>query len=142
MGTAWVECWKCFDCKHRWIKGELYPSQCPKRSCRSRKWDVDAGSSPEAAPVEPVVVAAMPAAVEPEPVADLSTFPVADRLAVARAAMAKVSEPKGEILPPAVVLGPCPYTEADYETGNVHACPLRLGHKGKHVRGPKVGDIW
>jgi hypothetical protein len=37
MGTAWVECWKCDVCGHRWIKGELYPEQCAK--CRSRKWN-------------------------------------------------------------------------------------------------------
>lgn len=41
MATAWVECWKCEACAHRWIKGELYPAQCGK--CRSRKWNESAG---------------------------------------------------------------------------------------------------
>ena len=43
MGTAWVECWKCDACGHRWIKGELYPAQCSK--CRSRKWDNERGAA-------------------------------------------------------------------------------------------------
>src|SRR5271170_7185469 len=39
MGTAWVECWKCDECTHRWIKTEIYPSHCASSKCRSRKWD-------------------------------------------------------------------------------------------------------
>ena len=49
MGTAWVECWKCDACGHRWIKGELYPLQCGK--CRSRKWNDDGRSSKRPEPV-------------------------------------------------------------------------------------------
>lgn len=37
MATVFVECWKCEQCNHRWIKGELWPTQCAK--CRSRRWN-------------------------------------------------------------------------------------------------------
>lgn len=39
MATVFLECWKCDQCGHRWIKGELWPAQCAK--CRSRRWNAD-----------------------------------------------------------------------------------------------------
>jgi hypothetical protein len=39
MGTAWVECWKCDECGHRWIKGEIWPTHCASGKCRKRSWN-------------------------------------------------------------------------------------------------------
>jgi hypothetical protein len=39
MGTAWVECWKCDECGHRWIKGDTWPSHCASSKCRKRTWN-------------------------------------------------------------------------------------------------------
>lgn len=83
-----------------------------------------------------------PVAVPSLPVLDVSALPVADRLAVARAALASVGTPVGVVLPPVAIQEPCPYTEPDYETGDVWACGLSLDHKARHTRGRKVGDIW
>lgn len=39
MSTAWVECWKCDECGHRWIKTEKWPEQCASSKCRKRSWN-------------------------------------------------------------------------------------------------------
>jgi hypothetical protein len=93
------------------------------------------------------------------PPSPLASLPVEDRRAAVLASVAglgvttagrmddcpeelRASVPVPLVADPAEPSAPCPYTEPDYETGFVHACPLRLHHKGKHVRGPKVGDIY
>lgn len=58
MATVYVECWKCDQCAHRWIKTEVWPDQCGK--CRSRKWNASA-PKPAAVPVAKPVVPDKPA---------------------------------------------------------------------------------
>lgn len=41
MSLVWVECWKCDECGHRWIKTPLHPERCPSRACRKRSWNKD-----------------------------------------------------------------------------------------------------
>ena len=52
MGSAFVDCWKCDVCGHRWIKTEIVPTHCPSKLCRSRKYDQNprASAPPAAAP--------------------------------------------------------------------------------------------
>jgi hypothetical protein len=64
---------------------------------------------------------------------------LADKLAVARAALASVG---GSSVPAIVPNEPCPWRDPPDEAGDIYGCALRIGHKGRHVKGPKVGDIW
>lgn len=45
MATVWVECWKCDECGHRWIKGEVWPTHCASSKCRKRSWNKNGGVS-------------------------------------------------------------------------------------------------
>lgn len=81
----------------------------------------------------------MVAAVEPEPLPEVSALPVADRLAVARAALAAVGQPTAVAVAPVVQRQPCPYTEYDGESGETYRCGLSVhGPKVKHTRGARV----
>jgi len=169
MGQENRPVWVCEyeDCGHVWLVSganvaQNVPDKCGK--CRRRGWhktltgaelvrQSGAGLDERMAEIARRVFheewASVPAESDDEPVAipslpvaDVSALPVADRLAVARAALASVGAPVGVVLPPMAVSEPCPYTEPDYETGDVWACGLNLGHKVKHTRGRKVGDIW
>ena len=152
MSIVWVECWKCDECGFRWIRGEIWPDRCASSKCRKRSWNKLAKQSVGA--VDPLQVghggtlAVEPVAlpdVEDEPVADVSALSLADKKAVALAAIASAGKPK-PLTPgpsqPAYSREPCPYTEPDLESGDVFGCSLTLGHKGRHARGAKVGDIW
>ncbi len=70
-------------------------------------------------------------------VPDLSAAPLADKLAVARAALASVGA-VAALQPVAVALGPCPVTAEYMDTGEWFACSREAGHKGQHNRGAKV----
>lgn len=150
MSTIWVECWKCDVCEFRWIKEELWPDRCKRKSCRSRQWNKLSAKSvgvveTKMVSVSPVVVSDPVHDVHVEPVADVSALSFADKKAVALAAIANAGKHQAaakEPVPPAYSLEPCPYTEPDLESGNVYACSLHLGHKCKHARGAIVGDIW
>jgi len=88
---------------------------------------------------------------------DICALPVADRkaavlaslghLGVATVAQAEANPNALQASMSSAALAPverepCPYREPDMESGDVYGCALALGHRGKHVRGPKVGDIW
>jgi hypothetical protein len=48
MATAWVECWKCDLCGHRWIKsqGAVAPRLCSK--CKRTNWNTESAAVSEA----------------------------------------------------------------------------------------------
>ena len=54
MGTAWVECWRCDECGHRWIKGETWPTHCASSKCRKRTWNKLGTIMDQAAAMAPV----------------------------------------------------------------------------------------
>lgn len=125
----------------------MWPDRCASSKCRKRSWNKLAAQSLGAVdPLPGPVAGVLHPVSESTPVVDLSALPVADRLAVARAALARVSEPRGELLPPVGVVSavrvPCPYRDLPNEAGDILGCALDAGHKGRHVPGPKVGDIW
>jgi hypothetical protein len=79
--------------------------------------------------------------IDPVHVPDLTGVPLSDKLAVARAALASVGHPAAAALS-AQPFEPCPHQDPADEAGDIYGCALYLGHKGKCVRGAKVGDIW
>ena len=126
MGTAWVECWKCDVCGHRWIKTELWPSHCASSRCRSRRWN--------GGQVQPV---------KPESVTVPAVAPVGEVLPpvkVDREALRAICA--GNIAPVSVVdlvdSAPCPHVEWLEQEGESYACRLSAGHKGKCARGERV----
>jgi len=126
MGTAWVECWKCDVCGHRWIKTELWPSHCASSRCRSRRWN---GGQVQPVKSEPVSV--------PE-----SAVPVGEVISP-RPSMADLRAiAAGNIAPVAVVdqvdSAPCPHVEWLEQEGESYACRLPAGHKGDCARGERI----
>jgi len=58
MGIVLRKVWKCDECGHQWIQaGEGKPARCPKRGCRSSRWDREIGEAireAEGKAIEPV----------------------------------------------------------------------------------------
>lgn len=112
MSTAWVECWKCDPCGHRWIKGDLYPAQCAK--CRSRKWDK---------PEQGTVKVRKP---DPMPESPKTSMEVLRAICAGKAPEDTIS----------TLVEMCSYTEYDMESGETYGCRLPAhSPKIKHQRG-------
>jgi predicted nucleic acid-binding Zn-ribbon protein len=145
-----IECdvWICEhqDCNHFWLATSVaVPEKCPK--CSRRKWHQTASTAEliRSKVAQPAVSDAdlderieaiarrvfheewssVPEEPEPVDVPDLSAAPLADKLAVARAALASVGTATPMPAVPAVELGPCPYTEYVSDIGETMACGLR-----------------
>ena len=39
MSSVFVDCWKCDECGHRWIKTGAIPTHCASSKCRKRSWN-------------------------------------------------------------------------------------------------------
>lgn len=131
MSTIWVECWKCDECGHRWIKTELWPERCASSKCRKRSWNKNQVAAalvrqepkeaprPQAAPPPPAAAAQMNDAMA-RFMAKLPAAPIVEAEAQEERSM-------------------CSYREYDPETGETYACGLRE-HPGKvrHTRGAAV----
>lgn len=128
MSTAWVECWKCDECGHRWIKTEVWPEQCPKRPCRSRNWNKLGLMSQASAPATNKPVAPAPLDKPAVPVVKMN--PAMERFMQG----VKITEPE----PFEVVRTPCPKVGYDHPDGEGRRCRLDRGHKGNCAPGEKV----
>lgn len=103
-----MECWKCDVCGFKWIKGEVWPEQCSRKACRSRKWNKGAVQDEAAEPV------AVEAAAESKP-------SLSDLRAVVAALERK---PVDAVQPVAAVVQPCPFTTWSEVDGENYACGL------------------
>ena len=145
MGSAFVDCWKCDVCGWRWIKGEIWPSHCPSKKCRSRKWNsLSAGASDAVVATRLEVPAPIPTqTIAPEVVSPpmkmndaMANFLKAARLSTPAASPMPVPESSSflEDTQPASL---CPHEEWAPD-GEQYRCRLVAGHKGKCVPGEKV----
>ena len=136
MGTAWVECWKCDECGHRWIKGELYPAQCAK--CRSRKWNAGAGKddSCESQALPSGTCRASMGTVVKSPAVAKEPQPAPPKISMDELRSICAGNVHQQESPIESEISMCSYTEYDTDTGETYRCRLPVhGPKIKHRRG-------
>lgn len=150
MSLVWVECWKCDECGHRWIKTLLKPERCPSRACRKRSWN----KNQLFVPANPASADDVNAAQEASRIArDLPKLkPDMDTLRLVCAGV--LETPVGifisdeRVAPGELRLGShdgpvlmdgigCPHEEWAPD-GEKYHCNLAAGHKGKCVPGERV----
>lgn len=120
MAIAWVECWKCELCGHRWIRseGSTPPRLCAK--CRKTGWHT-ATESPAHA------------------YSDRNPVPVFTPAKPSMDALRAICAGDLPAAPEPTTTQPCTYTEYDYESGETYRCGLQQHSvKVKHTRGTKL----
>lgn len=122
MAVAWVECWKCELCGHRWIRtpGTPPPRQCSK--CKRVGWHtVETSSDEQNSP-------------DFTPVSDNAGRP---DIAALRAICAGHTTPEPDAGEATERM--CTYTEYDTDTGETHRCSLpEHSPKRSHSMGIRV----
>lgn len=134
MATAWVECWKCEACGHRWIKGELYPSQCGK--CRSRRWnakgEISQADIPPTLPASPIQTTSRPAPASESPASLFARLGLTTASKMHELPPPTISTPVEDDEP---ALPECSYSEYDMDSGETMHCGKR-----QHTFKVKHGD--
>lgn len=106
MGSAFIDCWKCDVCGFRWIKGEIWPTHCASKKCRSRKWNSlsvgvnDAVVDTKSESLTPVQVRTTALGIAKQPMNmndDTESFPRTARVSIPTATVA--IEPVVDIVP-------------------------------------------
>jgi len=143
MATVWVECWKCDQCGHRWIKTENWPTQCASSKCRKRSWNESGDGARQTHQTsgadqrlpEPSVVQVSNPAPPTKPSMQALRDICAGNVSANAAYVANVDPDNNTVFLEAS--DHCRHTEWA-EDGEQYRCRLPLGHKGKCVPGERV----
>src|SRR5262249_40608065 len=110
MGSAFVDCWKCDECGHRWIKGENYPTHCASGKCRKRSWDSKSGIKVYERKQDALPSPIIPKPAYPGPLSSVKMNPAMERF------MAKQPPPFSDRMESTPERSICKYKEYDYES--------------------------